>query len=240
MKTSFLKILFFLLAFSPSLFARTTQPASMPAKRDTFDTTPLFQLSAGFVYSCIDLTRYTEGVSYRGIHARLVTHLGKVFFLSTEYSTFPVHTNAPAWEDVHTRKFDINGHISFATNNHLTRVYVFTGINRHEWTAKYTGMIDLKNTAAGLEKGASASVQRWGANFGCGLTQTLYENIGIFADCRFCVTNMPDAQKIRFMDVMTTIGINLNIPYPVRNNGSGKKSFGIGKKVYKWTEKGAK
>ena len=236
MKNTFLKTLFFIFAFSPSVFARPAHPALGQAKRDTFDTTPLFQLSGGFVYSCIDLSRYVNSVSYRGIHARLVTHLGKVFFLSTEYSTFPVHTDAPAWENVYTRKFDMNGHISFSTNNHLTRVYVFTGINRHEWAATYTGMIDLNNTAAGLEKGASANLNRWGANFGCGFTQTLYENIGVFADCRFCVSHIPDAQKLFITDVMTTIGINLSIPYP----SPGKKNFGIGKKMYKWTEKGAK
>ena len=204
-------------------------------KNDSGEPDPLFQLSGGMVYSSIDLIRYTNSVSYRGLHARVVTHVKGLFYLSTEYSSFPVHTSAPAWEDIHTQKFDINGHVSFATHNNLTHIFVLAGANRHEWTATRTGYTDLDQMGKGLAEGTHVAVKRWGVNFGCGITQTLYENIGIFADYRFCFANAQNFEKVRIVDVMTTIGINYNIPRP-----SHKKKLGIGKKIYKWTETGAK
>ena len=199
---------------------------------------PLFQLSCGAVYSSIDLSRYNSSVSYRGLHTRLVTHLGSVFFLSTEYSTFPVHEALPSWDDIHTRKFDINGQVSFMTQNKLTHIYVLAGVNRHQWKGRRTAFSDMGQLGKGLPAGTYVDVKRWGINIGCGFTQLLYENIGVFGDFRFCFGNANDFEKVRIFDVMTTIGINFSIPHPAKSNG--KKTFGIDKKIYKWTEKGAK
>lgn len=219
-----------LLAFTLSSFAFTN--------KKPLHTEPLFQLSGGAVYSSIDLSRYNKSVSYRGLHVRIVTHLGGLFFLSTEYSTFPVHESPSAWDNIHTRKFDLNGHISFATTSNRTHIFALVGMNRHEWTGRRTSFADIDQLGKGLPEGTIVNVNRWGVNFGCGFTQSLYENIGVFADYRFCFANANDFEKVRIMDVMTTIGIYFSIPYP--NKSQGKKTFGSGKKIYKWTEKGAK
>ena len=229
--------LIFLLAFSLSSFAFTNTHSFRTGKK-SLHTESLFQLSGGFVYSSIDLSRYTNTNPYRGIHARLVTHLGGLFFLSTEYSTFPVHESPSAWSDVHTRKFDVNCHVSFATSNKRTRIFTLAGVNRHEWIGRRTGFTDLDQLAKGLPEGTYVSVNRMGVNFGCGFTQLLYENIGLFGDFRFCFGNANNFEKVRIMDVMTTIGINFSIPYP--NRTIRAKTFGTGKKIYKWTEKGAR
>ena len=226
MRKILLQLLF--LAFSLSSFAFTN--------KTTFHTEPLFQLSGGAVYSSIDLSRYTNSISYRGLHTRLVTHLGSVFFLSTEYSTFPVHEALPSWEDVRTRKFDINGQVSFMTQNKLTHIFVLSGVNRHQWKGRRTAYADIDQLGKGVQEGTYAEVKRWGVNFGCGFTQSLYENIGISGDFRFCFGNANDFEKVRIFDVMTTIEINFSIPHPAKS--TGKKTFGIGKKIYKWTEKG--
>lgn len=237
MKKYFLKILIVLFASTGFSYAGQNQQLFSHEKKDTFQFNPLFQLAGGLVYSSIDLSRYISSIAYRGYHARLVTHIKGVFFLSTEYSSFPVHDSPSAWENVHTRKFDINGHISFATNNKLTWIFILAGANKHEWTATRTGIADLNQLGGGITKGAIVNVNRWGMNFGCGFTQTLYENIGVFGDCRFCFGNANNFEKVRIMDVMTTIGINFSIPQPTRKNN--KKTFGIGRKVYKWTQKGS-
>jgi hypothetical protein len=78
---------------------------------------------------------------------------------------------------------------------------------------------------------------KWGVNFGCGFTQTLYENIGMFGDYRFCFSKSETFEKVRILDVMATFGIAITIPH--FEKGDGKKTFGIGKKIYKWTNKGA-
>lgn len=229
MKKSLLTLLFVLFLFSFSGFA----------KKDSLrEATPLFQLSAGIVYSNIDLSRYNNSESFRGFHARLITHLHGPFFISTEYSSFPVHTSPAAWEDIHTRKFDINGHVAFATQNRHTRIFVLAGINKHEWKGKRTGYVDLDQLGKGLAEGTYAKVNRLGLNFGCGLTQSLYENIGVFGDFRFCFANANNFEKVRIMDVMTTVGISFSIPH--LSISKGNRTFGIGKKIYKWTEKGAK
>ena len=208
------------------------------ATKKSFHSEPLFQLSAGAVYSSIDLSRYNSSVTYRGFHTSLVTHVYNVFFLSAEYSVFPVHNSPSAWEDVHTRKFDLNGQISFRTLDKLTHIYSLIGINKHEWKGRRTEFTDLDQLAKGIPEGTYVSVNRWGINVGGGLTHPLYENIGLFADYRFCFGKAYTFEKIKIYDVMATIGINFSIPYPSR--GNDKKTFGIGKKIYKWTEKGGK
>lgn len=200
-------------------------------------TEPLFQLSGAVVYSSIDLSRYSNSVSYRGLHTRLVTHLGDIFFLSAEYSHFPVHEAMPSWDNIHTRKFDLNGHVSFATTNNRTHIFALLGLNRHEWTGRRTSFADIDQLGKGLKEGTIVKVNRWGVNFGCGVTQSLYENIGVFADYRFCIANANDFEKVRIMDVMTTIGIYFSFPHPTKSES--KKTFGIDRKVYKWTNKGA-
>lgn len=219
----------FLLSFSCSAFAFKAQK---PIYQE-----PLFQLGGGAVYSSIDLSRYNSSVVYRGLHAHLVTHLGSVFFLSTEYSSFPVHESPSAWDNVHTRKFDINGQVSFRTQSQLTRIYTITGINRHEWKGRRTAFTDLDQFAKGVLEGTYVEVKRWGINFGGGITQLIYENISLFGDYRFVFGKSNGFEKVRIYDVMATIGINFNIPHP--QNPNSKKTFGIGKKIYKWTEKGA-
>lgn len=201
-------------------------------------TEPLFQFSGGMVYSSIDLSRYSSSVSYRGYHTRVVTHLGNVFFLSTEYSAFPVHEALPSWDNIHTRKIDLNGHVSFATANTRTHVFALAGIDRHEWTGRRTAFADIDQLGRGLAEGVIIKANRWGVNFGCGFTQMLYDNIGMFADSRFCFSNANDFEKVRILDVMTTLGIYFSIPYPDKSRR--KKTSGIDRKIYKWTGKGAK
>lgn len=227
MKKYLLHLLIFPLSFSSFAFT----------DKKPLQTEPLFQLSGGVVYSSIDLSRYNKSVSYRGFHTRLVTHLGSVFFLSTEYSTFPVHESPSAWDNIHARKFDLNGHVSFATTNNRTYIFALAGINRHIWTGRRTSFADIDQLGKGLPEGAIVKVNRWGVNVGCGFTQSLYENIGVFADYRFCFANANDFEKVRITDVMTTIGIYFSIPH--HNKSQGKKTFGIRKKIYKWTDKGA-
>ncbi len=235
------KKIFLLFAFvSFLIFTSFSQEAYAPAENSNpkaSPATPLFQVSAGMVYSGIDLSRYISSISYKGFHGRIVTHLGGMFFLSTEYSSFKPHNSPSAWKNIHTRKFDFNGHVSFATNNNLTRIFVLTGANRHEWKATRTGYTDLSQLGSGIPEGDIVTVKRWGVNFGCGFTQTLYENIGIFGDYRFCFGNANNFEKVRIMDVMTTLGLNVTFPHP--NKTKGKKSFSIGPRIYKWTHKGA-
>lgn len=228
-----------ILSFCEIGFTRSPDTNFKKTKKDSVHAlTPLFQLSGGIVYSNIDLSRYSNSESFRGFHARLITHLRGPFFLSAEYSSFPVHNSPVAWENIHTRKFDINGHVSFSTQNKHTRIFVLAGLNKHEWKGRRTGYVDLDQLGQGLAEGTYAKVNRLGLNFGCGLIQSLYENIGVFGDFRFCFANANNFEKVRIMDVMTTAGINFSIPY--FSKSSGKKTLGIGKKIYKWTSKGAK
>ncbi len=230
------KILFSSLAvfFSISSFASEL----LQKKKSRVHDEPLLQFGYGWTYSNIDLTRYTNSVLYKGIHTRLVTHVAGLFSLSTEYSVFPVHVSEPAWEDVHAKKIDINPQISFYTNNKRTRIFIFTGANYHEWSARRTAYMDVDQLASHIAPGNYVQLKKWGANFGCGFNATLYENIAVFGDYRFAFTRTLTNEKIRVMDVMTTVGLCINIPYPQRSDKP--KSFGIGKKIYKWTEKGGK
>src|ERR1051325_4904826 len=221
-------LVFFALATTFSSFANK--------KKDGIQTEPLFQLAAAPVYSSIDLNRYINSNSYRGLHLRLVTHMGGVFFISTEYSKFHVHTAPCAWDDIHAKKLDLNGQVSFRTRNHLTNIYALMGVDRHLWLGRRTGFTDLDPLSSGIPEGTYVSVKKWGLNFGCGFTQTLYENIGIFGDYRFCFARSENFEKVAIMDVMATFGINISIPH--FEKGNGKKTFGIGKKLYKWTNKG--
>lgn len=209
------------------------QGVAIPKKKHP-QTTPMIQLSGGIVYSSIDLSRYISSVAYRGHHIRLVTHLKGLFFVSAEYSKFRMHDSPSAWKDVDTRKLDLNTHLSFATNNNLTRIFALAGINKHEWQGTRTKFTDQSQLANGIPEGEIVHVDRFGFNFGCGFTQTLYENIGVFGDYRFCMARSSGFEKVRIMDVMTTLGISLSLPYPER-----KKHFGIGNKIYKWTKRGA-
>lgn len=240
MKKTILIASLFVISFYAMGFSRTSDTDYKKTKKDSIRAiTPLFQFSGGIVYSNIDLSLYSNSESFRGLHARLITHLHGPFFLSTEFSSFPVHHSSVAWEDIHTRKFDINGHASFATQNKHTRIFVLAGLNKHEWKGKRTGYVDLGQLGQGLAEGTYAKVNRLGLNFGCGFIQSLYENIGVFGDFRFCFTNANNFEKVRIMDVMTTAGINFSIPNLSKSNG--KKTFSTpGKKVYKWTGKGAK
>ena len=227
----FVKIFCLIFLFPLNTFCQEVSTISgKPAPR-----TPFLQLSAGMVYSSIDLSRYTGSVSYRGNHLRIVTHLKGLFFVSAEYSVFKIHNAPSAWKDISTRKFDLNTHVSFATNNNLTRIFALGGINQHEWHATRTGFTDQSQLGWGIAEGEMVNVNRWGVNFGCGFTQTLYENIGIFGDYRFCFAQSTGFEKVRIMDVMTTLGLNISFPYPERS-----KKYGIAGKLYKWTKKGGK
>lgn len=221
--------LIFLLLFSFSAL-QITVAANSPSL-------PLFQISAGGVYSSIDLSRYITSASYRGTHLKIVTHLGGLFFILGEYSFFPVHTSPPAWDDIRTRKFDMNAQVSFSTINNQTRIYFLLGANRHQWKGRRTSYTDLDQGGKGIPAGTYVEVKRWGINSGCGVTQKLYENIGLFGDYRFCFANAENFEKVRIVDVMLTIGFNYSIPHCRKS--SGKKNFGVGKKIYKWTNKGA-
>lgn len=202
-------------------------------KPEEQDRMPLFQLGGGIVHSSIDLSRYNSSVAYRGLHLRLATHIYNKFYLSTEYSTFPTHNSPASWDQVTTRKFDFNGHLSFFTENRRTRIFVLAGANKHEWSGRRTRFTDLDQLGKGIKEGTYVHVRRWGVNFGCGISQELYDNLGFFGDFRFNFSNAHNAEKVRIMDVMTTFGIQLTIPHPQKD-----KKYGIGKKIYKWTRKG--
>ena len=208
------------------------------ADKNFSERPPLFQVSAGMVHSSIDLSRYLNTSPYRGFHARVATHVWSLFFISGEYSTFPVHYSPSAWDKVQTNKYDLNGHISFATQGQRTRIFFLAGLNRHEWKGTRTGYTDLDQLAKGLKEGTVVEINRWGINAGCGFTQKLYDNIGIIGDFRFNFSDANNFERVRIMDVMTTIGINFGIPYPQKNRKT--KTFPTGKKIYKWTEKGAR
>ncbi|HEY4799364.1 MAG TPA: hypothetical protein VII99_09845, partial [Bacteroidia bacterium] len=137
-----------------------------------------------------------------------------------------------------TRKMDMNGQLSFMTNSQFTHIYVLAGIDRHEWKGQRTVYSDPYQPFIAAQAGDVLSIVRFGINAGCGFTQTLYENIGLFGDFRFVIGKSNTNEKIRIYDTMTTIGINISIPYPSRKNK--EKTAGIGKKIYKWTKKGGK
>lgn len=221
-----------------SLFLLLTLPSFALRDKKPLHTKPMLQLSGGFVYSSIDLSRYINSKPYRGLHAKASAHIAGPVFLSAEYSGFPVHESPSAWDDVRTRKFDLNGRVSFGTFNDRTKIFAFTGLNRHEWSGRRTKFTDLDQLSKGYAEGTYVEVNRWGVNFGCGITQELYENIGIICDYRFNFSKSDNFEKVSVMDVMMTLGINYSIPYPQKSDKS--KSFGIGKKIYKWTEKGGK
>ena len=223
-------LILFILTFSLSAFAFIG--------KKSLHTEPLFQLTGGLVYSSIDLSRYTNSKPYKGFHGKLTTHIASTVFLSAEYSTFPVHESPSAWDDVRTRKFDLNGRVVFGTFNDRTKIFAFTGINRHEWSGRRTKFTDLDQLSKGFHEGTYVEVNRWGVNFGCGITQELYDNISLICDYRFNLSKAYNFEKVGVMDVMTTIGINYSIPYPQKSDKV--KKFGIGKKIYKWTDKGAK
>lgn len=224
-----------LILFFPALLLaqQAEQGVAIPKSKQP-QTTPFLQLSGGMVHSSIDLSRYISSIVYRGNHIRLAAHLKGLFFVSAEYSKFRVHDSPSAWKDIDTRKFDLNTHLSFATNNNLTRIFAIAGVNKHEWRGTRTKFTDQSQLANGIPEGEIVYVDRIGFNFGCGFTQTLYEDIGVFGDYRFCFGRSSGYEKVRIMDVMTTLGVSLSIPYPER-----RKHFGIGNKIYKWTKKGA-
>jgi len=210
---------------------------------------PLFQLSAGLVASSVDLSRYVNYELIRGLHASIITHVKGSFFISTEYSGFPVHTAQVAWDDIHTHKIDVNAHFSFAMTRSNAHIYALLGIDRHEWSGRFTGVTNLDQLATGLKQGAYAQVKRWGVNAGVGFTQPLYENISIIGDFRFNLST-PNGEihlhpqtggsknEFGILDIMTTFGITFDIPHLPRSKK--EKAFGIGKKMYKWTESGGK
>jgi hypothetical protein len=202
---------------------------------EIYKPNPFIQLSGGIVYSSIDLSRYVSSIAYRGAHARLVTHIKGPFYISTEYSVFPTHDSPSAWEKVNTRKFDINGQLSFTTKKNSTQIFVFIGANNHKWAATRTGNIDLGQSARGITKGSTITVKRWSVNFGCGFNQILYENIGVFGDCRFNFGNAKDFEKVRILDVMTTLGFSFTLPHPSKFKKNGSKSNIIDRKKYIWT-----
>jgi hypothetical protein len=225
-----------------------SQASSNPATETQWET-PRFQLSAGLVASSIDLSRYVNYELCRGLHAGIVTRIKGSFFISTEYSGFPVHAAPVAWDDIHTHKIDVNAHFSFAMTESSAHIYGLLGIDRHEWTGRFTGLINLDQFANGLQKGTYASVKRWGVNAGIGFTQLLYENIGITGDFRFNFSTPngdihfhPQAggpkNEFGILDVMTTFGITYDIPQLPKSKKT--KTFGIGKKMYKWTHNGGK
>ena len=119
-----------------------------------------------------------------------------------------------------------------------THIFAFAGANKHEWEGTRTKYTDLDQLGKGLPEGTVVKLERWGINCGVGFTQFLYENINLTGDFRFNFSNAHNWERIRIMDVMTTFGVSLAIPHPKKENK--KKSYRIGKKIYKWTEKGGK
>lgn len=195
-----------------------------------------FQLAGGTVTSNIDLNRYVNGEVYRGLQGRIIAHLTGILFLSAEYSTFPVHKALPAWDDIHTHKYDLNLQFSYATENKRTRIFTFLGLDRHEWTARFTGMNSIDQLTNGIATGNYATVKRWGMNVGCGISHELYDNIGIIADARFNVSPSDYKPSLRIMDVLYTVGISFSLPQIPNSNKI--KTAALGKKLYKWTETG--
>ena len=202
---------------------------------------PRFQLTAGISTSTIDLSRYINYELCRGFHARIDTHVKGSFFISTEYSRFPMHEAPTAWDDIHTRKMDLNAHFSFALTKSNAHIFALLGIDRHEWTGRFTGIANLDQLTAGLKKGSYMEVKRWGLNAGVGFTQPLYENIGLTGDFRFNFST-PNGKfplifsntenKFGIMDVMTTFGITYYISQLPKSKSKKVKTFGVGKKVY--------
>ena len=231
--------------FSYSVFAQTFYNSPIEPEL----TAPRFQITGGLVASNIDLSRYVNYELIRGFHTSLITHINGSFFISTEYSGFPVHAAPVAWDDIHTHKIDVNAHFSFGMTDSRAHIFALIGIDRHDWVARFTGITDINQLATGLQPGTFTQVKRWGLNAGIGFTQPLYENIGIIGDFRFnCSTpngTFPldfsgKENKFGIMDVMTTFGITYDIPSFSKSKSNKKKTFGIGKKMYKWTESGGK
>ena len=219
-------------------------------------TNELFHISAGLANSCIDLSRYTGSGyinSYRGLHVGLLTHFSEIIQLSTEYSTFPVHSIPTKYDDIHTHKYDANLHFSFYTpaNNSF---YFLLGVNRHEWNAVYSGADEpLQN----LFHGNNVEVKSWGMNTGIGFFAPINDDFSYYSDFRFCISNANRGSSSYIRDAMLTFGISFLIPpLPYREktkslalpgnekqvpaHQSERKTFRVGKKIYKWTEKGGK
>ena len=209
----------------------------------------LFHISGGLANSCIDLSRYTGSGyinTYRGLHVGLLTNFGEMIQLSTEYSTFPVHSIIAKWENIHTHKYDANLHFSFYTekNNSL---YFLLGVNRHEWNAIYAGTDD---PAHNLFKGTNVEVKSWGMNAGVGIFVPINNDFSYYSDFRFCIADASKGGVSYVRDAMLTLGLSVSIPRlpsfkktkpdAVQTHKSERKTFGIGKKMYKWTEKGGK
>ena len=231
MKNIFYTLFISSLLISPSGAGATT-------KKERKHEEPLFQLGGGYVYSSIDLSRYTNAISYRGTQARVVTHVAGMFYLSTEYYKFPVHEVYPTWDNVQVKKFDINPQVSFGTENKHTSIYGFAGADYQQWKGRRTALANADPLGKNLLEGEYAEVKKWGVNVGCGFSAMLYENISLFGDYRFCFRKSADFEKVKITDVMTTIGLSFSISYPEKRNH--RKTFGIGKKIYKWTDTGGK
>lgn len=214
--------------------------AAAPVSKRDSERPPFVQLSGGAVYSYIDLSRYLVSTPYRGLHVRTVCYAGGSFFISAEYSVFPKHSSPAAWDNVQTKKYDLNGHFSFFTHHRRLRVFALAGVNLHHWKGTRTGYTDMDQFGRGIPEGAVIRVKRWGINSGCGFTQTVHDNIGITGDFRFNFAPSKSYEKVRIMDVLTTVGVNFIIPYPAPNETRRRKTFSVGKKIYKWTEKGGK
>lgn len=223
------------LIFTILVFCMVAENAVFAQEEKVAETVPMVQIAAGLAYSSVDLSRYTNSEIYRGHHCKASVHMGGLFYLSGEYSKIRRHQNFPTWRDVDCYKYDLNLRMSFATNNNKTRIDVFTGPNYHYWSAIRTAYYDLDQLGSGIKEGDQLILKRLGLNFGCGITQTLYENIGFFADYRFVFGNAKDYEKVRIMDVMTNIGFTYTIPHPPKDRKS--KRYGIAPGIYKWVRK---
>lgn len=196
------------------------------------------RFSGGIVYSNIDLSLYENSVAYRGLQLRIIAPLGKMISLSSEYSSFPVHKLSFVWEEIRTQKLDINTHVIFSTDNSHASVYALFGLDFHFWKAQRTSAMTSVPFGKDVLPGTSVQLRKFGVNTGVGFIQQLYANFSVMGDFRFSIGNAHGFEKIAIRDVMTTIGISYDIP--LLEKPDRKRAFGIGKKIYKWTEKGAK
>lgn len=240
-----MKIWIYIFSFSFLSSPLCAQSFSPPAAEPEWNA-PRFQFTAGLVASSIDLSRYIYYERIRGFHASVVTQIKESFFISTEYSNFPMHAAPAAWNDIHTYKTDVNAHFSFALTESNARIYALLGIDRHVWNGRFTGITSLDQLATGLQKGTYAQLKRWGINAGFGFTQPLYENISIIGDFRFNFST-PNGDihfhapasgpknEFGIMDVMTTFGVTYDIPKLQKSKK--KKTFGISKKRYNLPKK---
>ncbi|MBI3502752.1 MAG: hypothetical protein HY063_13250 [Bacteroidetes bacterium] len=235
-----LKGLSHFLTFSLSFFILLSEQCGHLLAQNLLPSEPRIFLEGGIANSCIDLSRYTgSGITntYRGLHFALDAKIKRTVSISAEASLFPVHRVFLKWEDAHTRKYDLNLHFYFFTAS-STKLFFLAGINRHLWNALYAGTPDPLNN---LFSGTNVEVKSWGMNCGMGFVSPLYDNLALNGDFRFSISDARKWEAPNVMDVLLTFGISYFIrELPLPDKKHKVKTSHTGKKVYKWTEKGAK